>query len=224
MRSIKTVLLLVCNFILFGIAFSYAQTVYVTDEFEVTMRTGPSIENKIIVMLPTGTKLQVIEEKEDWFLVRSSDGREGWVLKRYASGETPKKIIVEQLQKKYKGTLKNLEIETEKASTFETENKQLRVALNTSQEKLEKVKQDYTSLIIESKDFLKLKKEHTQNLANLRKATSELEQLRKENKELRSSTNVIWFLSGAAVVIISWLIGYVMGKIKRRSRSHSLYG
>ncbi len=223
MRSIKTVLFLVCNFILFGIYFSYAQTVYVIDEFEVTMRTGPSIENKIIAMLPTGTKLQVIEEEGDWVLVRSPTGREGWVLKRYASVETPKKIIIEQLKKKYKVALKNLEIETEKALTFEKENKELRVALNTSQEKLEKVKQDYTSLTNESKDFLKLKKEHTKNLANLRKATSELEQLRKENKALRSSTNIRWFLSGAAVVIVSWLIGYVMGKIKRRSRSHSLY-
>ncbi len=223
MRSIKTVLFLVCNFILFGIYFSYAQTVYVIDEFEVTMRTGPSIENKIIAMLPTGTKLQVIEEEGDWVLVRSPTGREGWVLKRYASVETPKKIIVEQLKKKYKVALKNLEIETEKALTFEKENKELRVALNTSQEKLEKVKQDYTSLTNESKDFLKLKKEHTKNLANLRKATSGLEQLRKENEELRSSTNIRWFLSGAAVVIVSWLIGYIMGTIKRRSRSHSLY-
>lgn len=223
MRSIKTVLFLVCNFILFWVAFSYAQTVYVTDEFEVTMRTGPSIENKIIAMLPTGTKLQVIEEKGDWILVQSLNGSEGWIFKRYASVETPKKIVIEQLQNKHMVALKNLEIETEKALTFGKENKELRVALNSSQKKLESVKQDYTSLINESKDFIDLKKEHTKNLTNLRKATSELDQLRKENEELRSSTNIIWFLSGAAVVIVSWLIGFVMGKIKGRSRRHSLY-
>ena len=224
MRPIRTVLFLVCIFFLFGTAFSYAQTVYVIDEFEVTMRTGPSVENKIIAMLPTGTKLQVIEEKGDWVLVQSPTGSEGWVLKRYVSVETPKKIIIEQLKNKYNAALKNLEIQTEKALTFEKENKELRVALSTSQEKLERVKKDYTGLINESKDFLELKKEHTKNLADLRKATSELEQLRKENAELHSSTNIIWFLSGAAVVFVSWLIGYVMGKIKQRSRSHSLYG
>ena len=103
------------------------------------MRTGPSIGNKIIFMLPTGTKLQVIDEKGDCFLVRSQTCREGCVLKRYASVETPKKIIIEQLQKKFKNALKNLEIETEKALTFEKENKELRVALKTSQEKLERV-------------------------------------------------------------------------------------
>ena len=224
MRSIETVLFLVCNFILFGIAFSYAQTVYVTDEFEVTMRTGPNVENKIMAMLSTGTKLQVIEEKGDWVLVRSPIGREGWVLKRYASVEVPKKIIIEQLQKKHTAALKNLEITTEKALMFEKENKRLLAALDDSQKKLKKVKQDYTRLINESKDFLALKKKHTKNLANLKKATTELEQLRKENKALHSSTTTIWFLSGALVVIVSWLIGYIMGKIKRRGRSHSLYG
>ena len=223
MRSIKTVLFLVCNVIVFGVAFSYAQTVYVTDEFEVTMRTGPSSENKIIAMLPTGTKLQIVEEQGDWVLVQSPNGSEGWVLKRYASEETPKKIVIEQLQNKYNVALKNLEIETKKASTFGKENKELHVSLNSSQEKLEKVNKEYTSLIKESKDFLDLKKEHTTNLANYRKATLELEQLRKENEELRSSTNIIWFLSGAAVVIVSWLIGFIMGKIKGRNRRHSLY-
>ena len=92
MRSIKTALFLVSILILLGIAFSYAQTVYVTDEFEITMRTGPSIENKIIEMLSTGTKLQVVEERGDWILVKSPKNEEGWIFKRYASDETPKKI------------------------------------------------------------------------------------------------------------------------------------
>jgi len=188
------------------------------------MRTGPSIENKIIAMLSTGTKLMVVEEKGDWILVKTSTDREGWILKRYASVEVSKKILIEQLRNKYQDTSKLLEIETEKALTFEKKNMELRKALNSSEKKFEKVNKDYLKLVDESKDFLDLKKEYTTNLTNLRKATSELTKLRKENEELRTSTNVIWFLSGAAVVIVSWLIGYVMGKIKRRSRSHSLYG
>jgi SH3 domain protein len=215
-------LCLACNFILFGIAFSYPQTVYVTDEFEITMRTGASIENKIIAMLSSGTELQVIEEKDDWILVKSPTEKKGWILKRYASVETPKNIIIEQIEKKYEKASKNLEIEREKALTFEKENKELRSALNSSQGKLEKINKDYTNLMNESKDYLKLKKEHTSNLDNLRKATSELTQLRKENKDLRLSKNVIWFLSGAGVMFTSWLIGYMMGKIRRRSRKYSL--
>jgi len=224
MRSIKIVLFIVCNFLFFGSSFALGQTVYVTDEFEITMRTGPSLENKIIAMLSTGTKLETIEEKEDWCLVKDPTGREGWILKRYVSETIPKKILVEQLQKQYKEALKNLETQTAKGLTFEKENRELRKALNTSQEQLEKVQKDYTGLMNESKDFLKLKNEHATNLADLRQATSELTELRKENEDLRLSKNVIWFLSGAAVVIVSWLIGYIMGRIRRKSRSHSLYG
>lgn len=224
MRSIKIILFLVSNFFLFGISFAQAQTVYVIDEFEITMRTGPSIENKIIAMLPTGTKLEIIEEKEDWILVRGPSGREGWILKRYASAETPRKILVEQLQNRYREALKNLETQTERASTLERENKELRTALNKSQEQLEGVKKNYTALMNESKDFLKLKNEHATNLTDLRKATSELTHLKKENEDLRYSTNIIWFLSGAGVVVVSWAIGYMMGRIRRRSHSHSLYG
>lgn len=220
----KTVLLLLCGIFLVGATLSYAQDVYVIDEFEITMRSGPSIENKIIAMLPTGTKLHVIGEKEDWLLVQTLTGNQGWVLKRYMSADIPKKIVIKQLQTNYQEALKQLESETEKASRFEQANRELHVDFNQSQKNLERIKQDYTRLVEESKDFLKLKKENIQNLAQFKKTASELGQIRKQYDQLRSSNNIMWFLSGAAVVIISWLTGYVMGRIKRRSQSRSLYG
>lgn len=208
--------------ILFGIAFPYPQTVYVTDEFEITMRTGESIEHKVIALLPSGTKLQVIKEKDNWIFVKSPTDKEGWILKRYVSVEAPKKIMLAQLQKKYQEASNQVKMETEKALMFEKENKQLQSALNTIQGKFENVNKAYTNLIQESKDFLTLKKDHTSNVAKLRNATSELKQLRKENKDLRSSNNIKWFLSGAGVMFVSWLIGYLMGKTSRRSRKYSL--
>jgi SH3 domain protein len=207
---------------LFGIAFPYSQTVYVTDEFEITMRTGGSIEHKVIAMLPSGTKLQVIKEKGDWILAKSPTDKEGWILKRYVSVEMPKKIKLAQLQKKYQEASKQVNMETEKALKVEKENKKLRSALNKIQGKFENVNKAHTNLIQESKDFLTLKKDHTSNVAKLRNATSELKQLRKENKDLRSSNNIKWFLSGAGVMFLSWLIGYLMGKTNKRSRKYSL--
>jgi len=222
MHSFKKILFLACSIIVLEIAYAYAQTVYVTDEFEVTLRTGPSIENKIIAMLTTGTKLQVIEEKGDWILAKGPNDREGWILKRYASTEIPKKMMLEQLQNKYLEAATQLETEKEKALTVERENKELRSSLHTSQKHFEKVNKDYTGLVAESKDFLHLKNEHASNVDNLKKATSELTKLKKENEDLQLSTNLIWFLSGAGVVAVSWLVGFMMGKVTRRSRS--LYG
>ena len=63
MRKI-TMLLFIAYSSFSGTSALYAQTVYIVDSFKVTMRTGPSNENKIISMLPSGTKLEIMEEKE----------------------------------------------------------------------------------------------------------------------------------------------------------------
>ena len=65
----------------------WATTAYVTDFFEITLRTGPSIENKIIAMIPTGQSMEILDSREDWSYVRIvGDGqgnKQGWVLSRF---------------------------------------------------------------------------------------------------------------------------------------------
>ncbi len=223
MRKITIALFFSCTLILFASAFAFAQAVYVVDEFEITMRTGPSSDRKILAMLRTGTRLEVIEEKEGWYLVRGPADKEGWVLKRYVSTETPKKTVIKQLQKKLDLLSDNSTTATEKINMFEKENREMRSILDSTQVELAKVKREYSSLVTDSKNVLALKKEHTENVDNLKTVTSELQQIREENMGLRADSRIKWFLSGGGVVFISWLFGYFMGKSKKRSRTHSLY-
>ena len=62
-----------------------AQTRYVTDIFEITLRSGKSTQNEIVRMLPSGTALEVIETdaKSGYTRVRTPSGKDGWVLSRY---------------------------------------------------------------------------------------------------------------------------------------------
>jgi hypothetical protein len=48
---------------------------------QVNFRQGPSRSDKILRVLKKGTKLIVLEDKEDWLRVRLEDGAEGWVAK-----------------------------------------------------------------------------------------------------------------------------------------------
>ena len=41
------------------------QTVYITDEFEITLRTGMSTDNNIVKMLRSGEAVQLIESDEE---------------------------------------------------------------------------------------------------------------------------------------------------------------
>ena len=47
-----------------------SQLAYVTDFQKITLRTGPSLENKIIAFLVSGQSLEVIETQDKWSLVK----------------------------------------------------------------------------------------------------------------------------------------------------------
>ena len=61
------------------------QTLYVSDQLVITVRTGPSTENTIIANLVSGDAVQVLETnvEADYARVRTENGAEGWVLDRY---------------------------------------------------------------------------------------------------------------------------------------------
>ena len=62
-----------------------AKTRYITDDFEVTMRSGTSISNSIVRMLNSGQPVTVLEEDlaSKYSLVEIEDGKTGYVLNRY---------------------------------------------------------------------------------------------------------------------------------------------
>ncbi|MFO7912531.1 MAG: SH3 domain-containing protein, partial [Desulfotignum sp.] len=46
------------------------------------MRTGPGVEHKIVAMLVSGTRLEILEYQDDWSMVQTDDQKSGWVLTR----------------------------------------------------------------------------------------------------------------------------------------------
>ena len=68
-----------------------AESVWVSDQFEIMLRTGPSTSNAIERMLSSGTQLESLETDpgSGYSRVRTGSGIEGWVLTRYLMGEPP---------------------------------------------------------------------------------------------------------------------------------------
>ena len=63
---------------------------YITDEFEVTMRSGTSTANDILRLLKSGEGVMVLEEDLDtkYSLVELEDGKKGYILNRYLVDST----------------------------------------------------------------------------------------------------------------------------------------
>jgi SH3 domain protein len=182
--------LLRITFIIIGLCLishtSWATNAYVTDEFRISLRRGPSTENKILKFLPSGYPVEILEAQEGWSLVRSiNDGQEsvkGWVLSRYLILRLPWQSQVKSLSQE------NSVLKT-KLVQFENE---LKEALKQQKDKYVKLKAVYES------------------------SQETIEMLTKENQRLKFSQRDRLFTLGAIVLFCGLISGLIVGRQKKR--------
>ncbi len=194
--------LIILLWIVFFAAPLSAKDIYVKGITNITMRMGPGVEHKIVVMLKSGTKLEIIEFKRDWTQVKTKSGKMGWVLSRFLTEEIPGVLLVGELRERNSSLL-------EKLKGIEQENKKL----IDENETLARVEKQYIALKRESADFLKLDKEY-------KKIFEQSEAQQNKIQELENSLNneeKLWFLSGGGVFIVGLCFGLSMPKKKKSS-------
>jgi SH3 domain protein len=198
----------------------WAARAYVTDSFEVTLRTGPSNENRITAMLFSGRPLEVLNTQAEWSQVRVvDDGKEGWVLSRYLITRLPWELQAKKLQEDLAGLNAKVS-QLQKALGDESQHRQsLAADLKQKTEELEGLSKDYGELKNGAEGYLELKNKHEATEKDLKAAQSELEKISAENEALRSSQQNRWFLSGALVLLCGLLIGGILGRQQRKRRS-----
>ena len=102
MKNFRSMIVITLALCLAGQAAWGTETGYVTDIFQITMRTGPSIQNKIVRMLSSGQPVEVLETQDEWshvrFLHRENE-IEGWVMSRYLISRQPWALQAKILRK-----------------------------------------------------------------------------------------------------------------------------
>lgn len=179
-----------------------AEDIYVTGVTNITMRTGPGVGHKIVAMLKSGTKLEIIDYQSDWSQVKTVDGKEGWVLSRFLTQKVPDALLVEKLQQQ------NSNLQT-KLSELEEENRDLTIKNAT----LLQIEEKYKKLKKESADFLKLDAMYKETLKKF-----EVQKARIETLEEESQTEIkFWLLIGPGVFLVGVFLGLSTRKKKRSS-------
>ena len=203
---------------------SFATTAYVTDSFKITLRSGPSTENRIIALLPSGQRLDVIETQGDWshvtVLGKGEPAPQGWVLTRYLVERLPWKRQAEafraenlKLKDKLNKAQKNL-VDVQRA------NENLKRELKNIKEALRDITARYNSLRQGASEYLKLKEEYSNMKKELEKSQATIDRLTRENNQYRYSEKKKWFALGALVLLCGLLIGIIIGRQQRKRRSY----
>jgi SH3 domain protein len=218
----KTLSMIVLGFLGFfgGAQQTWATKAYVTDSFEITLRTGPSNENKIIAMLFSGRPLDVLSTQGEWSQVKVLDGdKEGWVMSRYLVTRLPWEVQAKKLQEDSVNLNAKLN-RLQKEFADESQQRQgLASELKRKSQELEALSKEYSELEKGAEGYLKLKTIHEATEKDLKAAKSELSKLTAENEALRSSEQNRWFLSGAVVLLCGLLIGEIAGRQQKKRRS-----
>ena len=206
-----------------GAAPARAETQYVTDQLQITMRAGESTRYKIIRMLESGTPLDVlsVNQTTEYARVRTEDGKLGYVL-------------ISQLQKEPSARAQIADLQTQLA--------ELKQAPDVLAAKLSKLQSEHAILIEDAQALKQAKQELEQELATIRHAsanvleitnerdrlriqaselTREREELMQEQTEARNQTKQQWFMLGAAVLFGGVLLGLLLPHLKFRRRKSS---
>ena len=197
-----------------------ATTVYVSDTtLEANLRSGTSPVNRIIGMLKPGTQVTIVQEEDGWAKVTLDDGRTGWILKRYLSERPPWRVTAEKLSAENEQLRAQLtQIKSENRGLVQ-KNNELQGQTNTQLKDLQTVRKEYEELKNSSANYINLKMAYENLQIETRKTKTRLDELEKAYGKLKMSTSIRWFLSGAGVLIVGWILGSSMAKIRRRRSS-----
>ena len=197
-----------------------AEVKYVTDVFEVTMRSGTSTSNSIVRLLTSGEAVTVLESDlaSQYSLVEIEDGKQGYVLTRFLEDSPAAREILQDLRVKFDQQQLRLDEQQTEITQLkqslqqeQTDSQTLKITLRASEQELSEVRSA------------------AQNTLNILEQNKRLQtvvdQLREEktllsdtNAELSDSTQIDWFVRGAAVSLLAFIIGILVTKIRWRKQ------
>ncbi len=210
---------------LLGAAQVLAAPAWVSDQFEIMLRTGPSTSNAIQLMVTSGTQLEVLAEDAEsgYTRVRTSGGTEGWVLSRYLMSEASAReqlaILSSQLTSaNTRGSSMGTQLNAIKVE-YDSAKQQIR-ALENDQDRLQT---ELATIKRTSANVLAIGDRNKKLQQELTDAEIKVSILEQENRELNSQNTRYWFMSGGLVLLVGFILGLWIPKIRwqRRSRYDS---
>jgi SH3 domain protein len=194
----------------------HAETMYVSDILKITLRSGPSTDNKILAVLQSGQTVEVVQPGEEWTQVRMSNGKEGWALSRYLTPNATHNLRLERLQGKHKNLMAQAAALLEENNKLKAENKQLKTDFEANQKQVQKTTSEYETLKSEAAEFLTVKANYERAASQLVEQTARAEKLDEQVARMEMNYAIKWFLAGSAVLIVGFLIGFISKRPRRR--------
>ncbi len=196
-----------------------AAKAYTTDAQELSLRSTPSSNGKILLMIPPSSAVELVNPNS-YTRVRYAkpDGeiREGWIASRFLSPWPSDPSIARGLGAENAALKERLE-ELERGKT----------ALSAKEEeltdKLTRLNAAYEELKGGSANYLKLKSEYDSVKTSQASAQENIQALIQENENLKLSREIQWVVVGVASLFFCLFIGWATGRRSRKKKGPYYY-
>jgi len=198
-----------------------SETLYVSDQFEVPLRTGKTTEHAILRMVPSGTAVEMIEvDKENGYTrVRTQSGVEGYMQSRYLMPEAASRDQLAALRQRLANA-------SDEQGGLSRQVDELGQQLASAQKTMDELtsQRDQMSAELErikaiSAKSLELDERNRQLAAQVAAGEQRIKELTVDNDTLRGHTTRDWFLAGGGLTLFSILLGIGLTRVRWRRRS-----
>src|SRR5712692_6781733 len=190
----RSIIVALCILVLFP-AVGLGKSLYVKDTSEALLRAGPSLANKILVILKPGQEVSLVREEGDYYVVATPNGTQGYVLKYLMTDQSSTEVRLQELQQKTQQRIKELETRTQE------QEKEL-ATLREEQGRLEDAKKQAEVMASRQAELVS--------------------QLQEQQSRAQSREAIRWFLAGAGVLLTGMILGWIWGARGRRARRSGL--
>jgi len=202
-----------------------AETRYVTDQLEITLRAGDSTRYKILKMLPSGTPLEVlgVNKTTKFARVKTEDGTVGFVPEAQLQAEPAARIRAAELEARLAELQQNPDALATRLAKAQSEQAELKTRCQDLERTKQRLEQDLATLRHASANVLEVTNDRERlrtQVADLTRARAELEQV---NRDLENQTNQRWFMIGGGVLAGGILLGLILPRL-RLGRRKSAWG
>jgi len=186
-----------------------AQYLYVNDVIYINLRNGPGPQDPTLSVIPSGTRLQVLEQDADKAIarVRLDSGEEGWVLNRFLR-EDP---IARDRLAAAQASITTL---TEQNKSLNQRLAQIRDQRGASDKQLRKLKRENKRLASELQEIRAISADAVATQRQKRVLQGQLDEQKSrllilENEHTGLQNKV--YLTGISAALVSLVIGFYIG-------------
>ncbi|MBS0002424.1 MAG: TIGR04211 family SH3 domain-containing protein [Thioalkalivibrio sp.] len=196
-------------------------TRYISEDLEVGVRSGKTLQHRIIRNARSGERVTVVEQDADGHsLVRFDNGTEAWILTRYLQSEPHSRERLAAVQ----AELDEIRSGSDDQAGRIAELLETRRTLESERENLQRQVNDLESELEDLREVAarpqEIRAQNSQLRSSLLEAQNSAEDYRRQVQVMRADSQRKWFMTGALVTVGSLILGILLTRLPRRRRSN----